>query len=241
MDELNRIIKTLRAWGSGQKPPLVRYGICGNLPLSYAAVDDLLSEAFRSWPNYSGDPRYPVPDPKAPSDKAAANRIYENRGDLWDYSPYGNLRRELCLYVADWLEANKSKVLPLLRRNFMTDYIRQKLLRAIELLESWAGDQLPPPDKLSGICVNLALVQKLPRADWNALVAEAAKTWPEWSGDPLYPVAHTNLLPETAYTALGEVPKWAGEYGAARRRLCQHVADWIRAHPREASRTLWGR
>ena len=112
MDELNRIIKALRAWGSGQKKPLVYVGICGNLPLSCAAIDDLLSEAFRSWPNYSGDPRYPVPDPEAPSDKAAANRIYESRRDLWDDSPYGNLRRELCLHVADWLEANKSKVLP---------------------------------------------------------------------------------------------------------------------------------
>ena len=120
----------------------------------------------------------------------------------------------------------------------MTDYNRPELLRVIELLESWAGDQLPPPNKLSGICVNLALAQKLPMADWGALVAEAAKTWPEWSGDPLYPVAHPNLLPETAYTALGEVPKWAGEYGAARRRLCQHVANWIRENPARAEQIL---
>ena len=118
MDELNRIIKTLRAWGSGQEKPLVNYGICGNLPLSYAEIDDLLNEAFCSWPSYSGNPGYPVPDPEVPSDISAAGIIYRSGRDLWDDSPYGNLRRELCLHVADWLEANKSKVLPLFGENF---------------------------------------------------------------------------------------------------------------------------
>ena len=122
----------------------------------------------------------------------------------------------------------------------MTDYIRPELFRVIELLESWAEDQLPPLDKWSGICTNLALIPKLPMSNWEALVSEAAKTWPEWSGDPRYPVPHPNLLPETAYTAELEVPKWTGEYGAARRRLCQHVADWIRAHPKQASHILLG-
>ena len=123
----------------------------------------------------------------------------------------------------------------------MDNYIRPELFRVIELLEAWAGDQLPPPDKWTGICINLALVPELSMSgmtDWGALVAEAAKTWPEGSGDPRFPVPHPNLLPETAYTALGEVSKWTGEYGAARRRLCQHVADWIRANPAEALRIL---
>ena len=123
----------------------------------------------------------------------------------------------------------------------MTDYIRPELLRVIELLESWAGDQLPPPDKWSGICVNLALVPEISMSgmtDWEALVAEAAKTWPEWSGDPRYPVPHPDLPPESAYTAKWEVEKWDGEYGAARRRLCQHVADWVRANPARAEQIL---
>ena len=123
----------------------------------------------------------------------------------------------------------------------MTDYIRPGLLRVSELLESWAGDQLPPPDKWSGICVNLALVPEISMSgmtDWGALVSEAAKTWPEWSGDPRYPVPHPDLLPESAYTAKWEVEKWSGEYGAARRRLCQHVADWIRENPTRADQIL---
>ena len=118
MAELSQIIKSLRAWGSGQETPLTDYGICGNLPLSYVAIDDLLGEAFRSWPNYSGNREYPVPDPEALSDPAAARGIYNSCEDLWDDSPYGDLRRELCLYVADWLEANRSKVLPLFEEKF---------------------------------------------------------------------------------------------------------------------------
>ena len=123
MDELSQIIKSLRAWGSGQEEPLFsHYGLCRNLVhrcgLSEAAIDDLLDEAFRSWPNYSGNRRYPVPDPEAPSSKDAASKIYYDRNHLWDDSPYGNLRRELCLHVADWLEANKSKVLPFFEEKF---------------------------------------------------------------------------------------------------------------------------
>ena len=123
----------------------------------------------------------------------------------------------------------------------MTDYIRPELLRVIELLESWAGDQLLPPDKWSGICVNLALVPEISMSgmtDWGALVSEAAKTWPEWSGDPRYPVPHPDLPPESAYTAKWEVDKWTGEYGGSRRRLCQHVADWIRENPARAEQSL---
>ena len=122
MDELNRIIKTLREWGSGQKEPLVYYGICGNLvhicTLSRATAENLIREAFRSWPKFSGYQEYPVPDPKALFNFSAARRIYYAYENLWEDSPYGNLRRELCLHVADWLEMNKSKVLPLFEEKF---------------------------------------------------------------------------------------------------------------------------
>lgn len=121
----------------------------------------------------------------------------------------------------------------------MTDYIRPELLRAIDILEAWAEDQIPPIDKFSGICVNLARLPELPFGDWEALIAEAAKTWPEYSGNPCYPVPHPDLLPETAYTAKWEVEKWSGEYGESRRRLCQHVAEWIRKNPLRAEQILY--
>ena len=117
-------------------------------------------------------------------------------------------------------------------------YIPIELEEVINLLESWADDQILPAGDFYGICYNLFLHDVTAR--WEGLVAKAAESWPEFSGNPHYPVPHPDLLPESAYTAKWEVPKWAGEYGAARRRLCQHIANWIRAHPAEALRILWG-
>ena len=120
-------------------------------------------------------------------------------------------------------------------------YIPTELEKVIDLLESWADGQILPADDRFGICFNLSLHKPRVVLDWEDLVAKAAESWPEFSGSPRYPVAHPDLLPESAYTAKWEVPKWTGEYGAARRRLCQHVANWIRENPREALRILWGR
>ena len=114
-----------------------------------------------------------------------------------------------------------------------------ELKKVVDLLESWADGQVLPMNDLYGICSNLFIHDVTLR--WEDLVAKAAESWPEFSGDKYYPVPYQGLLPETAYTAQLEVDKWSGEYGAARRRLCQHVADWIRAHPKEASNILWGR
>ena len=115
-------------------------------------------------------------------------------------------------------------------------HIPAELEKVIDLLESLADDQTLPADDFHGICYNLYLHGGTAR--WDGLVAKAAESWPEFSGGKHYPVPHPDLLPESAYTAKWEVPKWTGEYGAARRRLCQHVADWIRAHPTEALRIL---
>lgn len=117
-------------------------------------------------------------------------------------------------------------------------HIPIELEKVIDLLESWAGGQVLPANDLNGICYNLFLHNVTTR--WEGLVAKAAESWPEFSGNRFYPVAHPDLLPESAYTAKWEVPKWTGEYGAARRRLCQHVADWIRANPEAAAEFLWG-
>jgi len=73
------------------------------------------------------------------------------------------------------------------------------------------------------------------------LVARAAQSWPEFSGDVHYPVPHEHVSPESAYTALLAVTKWGDDaYGQARRRLCQHVADWVRANPEAAAEFLRG-
>lgn len=117
----------------------------------------------------------------------------------------------------------------------------ERLESVAEILESWAEGQLIPPRPYDGICDNL--MQQFPayRSSIMGLVARAATSWPEFSGDVFYPVPHEHVPPESAYTAKYDVPKWGDDaYGQARRRLCQHVADWIRANPETAAELLRG-
>ena len=113
--------------------------------------------------------------------------------------------------------------------------INEQLERIAEVLESWAEGQLIPPHPYAGICYNLAQWFYPPARTSEELVACAAKSWPEFSGDVRHPVPHEYVSPESAYTAEYDVPKWGDDaYGQARRRLCQHVADWIRENPEKA-------
>ena len=117
----------------------------------------------------------------------------------------------------------------------------ERLKRAVEILESWAEGQLDPPYRDTGICFNLAWRLRLHTWTSEELIARATKSWPEYSGNRRFPVPHEHLSPESASTAQREVPKWGDDaYGQARRRLCQHVADWIRANPEAAAEFLRG-
>ena len=113
--------------------------------------------------------------------------------------------------------------------------INEKLERVAEILESWAEGQLLPPEQDFGIGGNLMRIPGSPLTDGEELVARAAQSWSEFSGGVGYPVPHEHVSPESAYTAVLVVHKWGDDaYGQARRRLCQHVADWIRENPEEA-------
>ena len=116
--------------------------------------------------------------------------------------------------------------------------MNERLKRAVEILESWAEGQLTP--LYGGICGNLR--GQFPySSDVMELVYTAAQSWPEFSGNVRYPVPHEHVSPESAYTAKFDVPKWGDDaYGQARRRLCQHVADWIRANAETAAEFLRG-
>ena len=117
--------------------------------------------------------------------------------------------------------------------------MNEQIKRIVEILESWAEGQLSPPEPYYGICTNLGHGCMILAARCAGLVAVAARSWSEFSGDDEYPVPHEYVSPESAYTATYDVPKWDDDaYGQARRRLCQHVADWIRANPETAAELL---
>lgn len=59
------------------------------------------------------------------------------------------------------------------------------------------------------------------------LVECLAQNWPEYSGNPSYPVPHRMLPAEEAFDLDKEEggldPRWVGEYGAARLRLLDYL------------------
>ena len=115
--------------------------------------------------------------------------------------------------------------------------MNERLEYIAEILESWAERQLNPPGQGVGVCGNLMRIPGSPLTDEEELVARAAQSWPEFSGDARFPVPHEHVSPESAYTATYDTPKWGDDaYGQARRRLCQHIADWIRANPEAAAK-----
>ena len=116
----------------------------------------------------------------------------------------------------------------------------ERLECVAEILESWAEGKLLPPMPYEGICYNLRRQFPAYPSDIMGLVPSAVRSWTEFSGDVRYPVPHEHVSPESAYTATFDIPKWGDDaYGQARRRLCQHVADWVRANSEDVAEFLW--
>lgn len=54
-------------------------------------------------------------------------------------------------------------------------------------------------------------------------ISEAYATWPEYSGEEEYPVPGGEAVYQTS-----SIPKWSGEYGAARIRLLKHCIEYFK-------------
>ena len=60
-------------------------------------------QVFQQWPKYSGDPTYPVPCPYGQRNPIDAYS-HGVRTDSMYTGPYGELRKELAAFIADYLE-----------------------------------------------------------------------------------------------------------------------------------------
>lgn len=76
----------------------------------------------------------------------------------------------------------------------------------------------------SGICSSVRLHDS--RSDEFFAFRNAVQSWPEFSGDDYYPVKHPCYDdPCEAYHK--SMYLWTGEYGAARRRLLDHIINYM--------------
>lgn len=99
------VIKTLRDASNGILPSGMDldYGICH---LIYYICDrsdiyELFNHNVHNWPKFSGSISYPVPHPTM-TPGSAFNTAFN--GTMWDDSEYGQNRRDLCTWFADYLE-----------------------------------------------------------------------------------------------------------------------------------------
>ena len=100
---------------------------------------------------------------------------------------------------------------------------------AIDGLETWAVSGAPFTN--TGICNNLAVIMECKDIYWSFVVGCAAKSWPHYSGNPACPVpSHSCASPREAFEEGG---LWEGSYGALRKDLCTHIANYLK----EASNT----
>jgi hypothetical protein len=103
---------------------------------------------------------------------------------------------------------------------------REEMLRAAELLDGFAENNKNLFDKWNGICGNLYR-NEFPRNQIEEITA-LAYDWPEFSGDPEYPVqSYDHTTPEAAYFLYN---KWdrLTKYGQSRIRLCLFLAGRLR-------------
>lgn len=87
-------IALLKALIKTKDSPRPTWGICQNVDrnilIDLGGYANCLTELFKSWPKYSGNPSYPVPLPGYEYPDNAYNDI----DMLWE-GAYGDLRREL--------------------------------------------------------------------------------------------------------------------------------------------------
>jgi len=84
----------------------------------------------------------------------------------------------------------------------------------LEKLLLLAKNDGPGSERAYGICHHIS-----PYVDNGTALYEAFSRWPEYSGEPVYPVPSpvSGESPMSLYRFTDDV--WAGEYGAARLRL----------------------
>ena len=99
----------LLSWGASTADPFsVLSGLCYNVAKASDSEYDLheaLQATFPLWPEFSGEPGYPVPvhDVDGVGDPMDA---YERTWDLWDrFTEYGRSRRRLSLFVGKLWQA----------------------------------------------------------------------------------------------------------------------------------------
>ena len=100
-------LKDLQKMGPG----LHYSGICENIVCTDREYKQL-RQLYKTWPYFSGNLHFPVPDPMKPKDPVAAEEIFDSVSSaqqLWADTQYGRLRYQLLNHCIIQLEIQLSK------------------------------------------------------------------------------------------------------------------------------------
>lgn len=105
MNSLQDLAKLLTAVANKEvEPPYSGAGICYMVTRNNARHYSLVKEIIAAWPKHSGNRLFPIPHADYP-----AGIAYVEIHNLWDNTDYGNLRRELCWYIAEEIKEKHLK------------------------------------------------------------------------------------------------------------------------------------
>ena len=101
---MKNVIEELRKWGNNEESSLNRgYSLCANLSAKLDISPTSIKHLFHRWVYFSYDFKYPVPSPTPGiSAKEEWSKQLDNNS-FWE-GEQGELRRSLCLFLADELE-----------------------------------------------------------------------------------------------------------------------------------------
>jgi len=93
------VVYHLQGLGDGIKQPKnADRGICTELRWRFGLPDEVMYDGFAHWPKDSGWECHPIPH-------ETCTPVHAFRYcPLWADDAYGDLRRELCLWLADYFE-----------------------------------------------------------------------------------------------------------------------------------------
>lgn len=161
-----------------------------------------LKSMFPHWPEYSGSQTYPVPSPLFTPPLAFTLALNDNT--MWSKDdPYGQARWRLLEFCIRRLEIQTAM---------------------LNVLKSIPDDYVGP----WGICNLLWARCGYCWTDIKPIAQEIFKSWPEFSGNPEYPVPDEHFMdPCTAYNLYSPAQRWSHThpYGQARWRLIGHMIE----------------
>jgi hypothetical protein len=96
--DLETLATRLRTFSTGEETPIdPSCGICWFVHCEHPTLSGITRKIMMGWPKATGDKDYPVPHPTMSGEDS-----YSLTDNLW-IKEYGDLRRELCLYLSEEL------------------------------------------------------------------------------------------------------------------------------------------